>query len=147
MEQFQLQICCVTHGINNAAVLHNIFGPDKPDTSTPCFHLIKRVQKKITDSPVKWIGKKVKAHQDDNLSYNKLDSWAKANVAADKLAEEHMTRIIHQLTPCYKRQQGDRWIVSVGDKIVTQQFDKTLMLHCTETKAQGILVWTNGHLY
>ena len=30
----------VTHGIDNAAVLRNTFGPDEPDTTTLCFHLI-----------------------------------------------------------------------------------------------------------
>ena len=48
----------VTHGIDNAAVLRNIFGPDEPDTTMPCFHLIKRVRRKIADLPVTWIGKK-----------------------------------------------------------------------------------------
>ena len=84
-KHFGVENRMVTQSIDNAAVLCNIFGPDESDTSTPCFHLIKRVRKKIADSPVTWIRKKLKTHQDDNLSYDELDSWAKANVVADKL--------------------------------------------------------------
>ena len=54
---------------DNAAVLWSVFGPDDLDTSTPCFHLIKRVHQKNSQPPVKWIGKKVKAHQDDDTAY------------------------------------------------------------------------------
>ena len=72
-ERFGITKGTVTHdGIDNAAVLRNIFGPDEPDTTTPCFHLIKRAQRKIAESPVIWIGKKVKAHQDDIHSYDQL---------------------------------------------------------------------------
>ena len=79
-----------THGVDNTAALKNCFGPDKPDTTMPCFHLIKFLRAAIKQSPIKWIRQKVKGHQDREKSYDQLDCWGKANVQADRLATEHM---------------------------------------------------------
>ena len=78
----------------------------------------------------------VKAHQDDNHSYDQLDSWAKANVMADKLAEDHMQRILDQMTPRYQRRKEDGWIICTAGNIATQHFDSALTLHYTKHSAQ-----------
>ena len=97
----------------------------------------------IAESLVIWIGKKVKkAHQDDNQSYDQLDSWAKANVLVDNLAEEHMARIKDQpRTPRYIQRKEDGWIICADGNIIMQNFDKVLTLHCTKQSAQEY--WCN----
>ena len=52
----------ITHGVDNLAALRNCFGEEEPDTTTPCFHMVKRIRTEIKASPFTWIGKKVKAH-------------------------------------------------------------------------------------
>ena len=80
----------VTHGVDNQAALTNCFGPYEPDTSTPGFGLVKKIRASIRSSGIQWVGKKVKAHQDDTQDYDQLDSWAKANIIANKLAKAHL---------------------------------------------------------
>ena len=55
---FQIREGTITHGVDNDAALSNCFGPFKPTTLTPCFHIVKRVRAEIRKSPIKWIGKK-----------------------------------------------------------------------------------------
>ena len=70
----------ITHGVDNNIALKNCFGPEEPDTSTPCLHMVKQIRTEIAMLPFTWIGKKVKAHQDDNKKYEDLTSWEKANM-------------------------------------------------------------------
>lgn len=51
----------------------------------------KEFEQKLRASPFKWIGKKVKAHQDDEKAYEELNSWEKANVAANEITKENWT--------------------------------------------------------
>ena len=83
----------ITHGVDNNAALANCFSQEEPDTSTPCFHMVKRIRAEIAKSPFTWIGKKFKAHQDNTKNYADLTSWEKANVEADKVAKQHLDRI------------------------------------------------------
>ena len=55
----------ITHGVDNQAALTNCFGPDEPDTTTPGFSLVKKIWVLIRSYGIEWVGKKVKAHQDD----------------------------------------------------------------------------------
>ena len=88
--------------MDNNAALRNCFGDEEPDTSTPCFHMVKRIKAEIRALPFKWIGKKVKAHQDENKDYDNLTIWEKANVKADEVAKKHLNRIQNQPRPTYK---------------------------------------------
>ena len=58
-----------------------------------------------------------------------LDSWVKANVLADNLAEEHMTWIQEQPPPTYRQRKEDCWVVNIEGKIITSKFDQALTLH------------------
>ena len=60
--KFKVAQGSVTHGVDNTAALQNCFGPDEPDTMTPCFHLVKIIREAIKQSPIKWIGQKGKGH-------------------------------------------------------------------------------------
>ena len=88
--RFQIREGTITHGVDNDAALSNCFGPFKPPTVTLCFHIVKRIRVEIKKSPIKWIGKKVKAHQDNNEEVEQLDCWTKAKIMADKQAKAHL---------------------------------------------------------
>lgn len=81
-KQFQIREGTVTHGVDNDAALSNCFGPFELSTLTPCFHIIKRIRAEIKNSPIAWIGKKVKAHQDKHAEVEQLDCWAKGILLA-----------------------------------------------------------------
>ena len=97
----------VTHGVDNEVALTNCFGPDEPDTSTPGFSLIKKIRALIRSSGTEWVGGKVKAHQDDTQDYDNLDSWAKANIKADKIAKAYLQEIIDKEPAKYKPTKHD----------------------------------------
>ena len=96
---------------------------------------MKRVRVEIKKSPIKWVGKKVKAHQDDNEDVKNLYSWAKANIMADKQAKAHLRRVMRQETlSSTQSYQNEGWTVQIGNKqIITRHFEKQLIYHCTKT--------------
>ena len=89
-KSFHIREGTITHGVDNDAALSNRFGPFELTTLTPCFHIVKQIQATIKKSPIKWIGKKVKAHQDKHSEIEQLDCWVKANILADKQAKAHL---------------------------------------------------------
>ena len=123
----------ITHRVDNNAALTNCFGPREPDISTACFHMVKRIQAEIKASPFKWVGKKVKTHQDKDKDYNKLDCWGKANVVADEIAKKHLERIKNLPRWQHNIQQSEGWTMSLTNNIVTTKFEKKIIAHCTET--------------
>ena len=122
----------ITHGVDNQAALTNCFGPDKPDTSTPGFNRVKKIRASIRSSGIEWVGKKVKAHQDNDKKYNTLDPWAKANIKADQIAKDYLQEIMNKEPIQYKPTKDDGWNVILNDKVVTRKFEKNIILHCTE---------------
>ena len=135
-KQHDVQTGTITHGVDNNAALRNCFGPEEPDTSTPCFHMVKRIRNEIKQSPFTWIGKKVKAHQDDDKNYEDLDSWAKANVIADKVAKNHLKRIQNKPRQIHHMKESEGWTVALNGSTVTSKFEKKIIAHCTETTAK-----------
>ena len=94
----------VTHRVDNAAALRIFFGPDEPNTTTPCFHLVEFIRAAIKQSPIKWIGQKAKGHQDREKSYDKLDkqmykltdwpqnTWHRSNTKSHQPVHECKTK-------------------------------------------------------
>ena len=126
----------ITHGVDNQVVLTNCFGPDEPDTTTPGFNLVKKIRASIRLSGIKWVGKKVKAHQDDDQEYDTLDPWAKANIKADKIAKDYLQEILTKEPITYKPTQHDGCNVTLNDKVITRKFETNIILHCTEHNIQ-----------
>ena len=69
--------------------------------------MVKRIRAELKASPFKWIGKKVKAHQDKAKDYDQLTSWEKANVCADKVAKQHLDPVQHQPRPTHNRVKSE----------------------------------------
>ena len=109
--RWKVQDGTVTVGCDNEAAVWNTFGKDEPTTSTSGFNLIKAARKLIRDSPLTWVGKHVKGHQDDTASMDTLDKWARANVEADIQANEYMNMTESKPTPHWHnlRLPGEGW--------------------------------------
>ena len=117
--------------------------------------MLKRIRAEIATSPFIWIGKKLKAYQDDNKNYKDLTSWEKANVEADIVAKQHLDRIQNQPKPQHNPMQSEGWSVYLNNSILTTNFEKKIISHCTEentnhywykcmqipTKAQQYVDW------
>ena len=132
-KKFKVVEGTVTHGVDNDAALSNCFGPYEPTTLTPCFHIVKRIRAAIKMSPIKWIGKKVKAHQDETSNIEQLDCWAKANILADKQAKAHLRRVLRQDNRSSIQQyENEGWTVQIGEKRITKKFEKQIIYHCTK---------------
>ena len=78
------------------------------------------------------MGRKVKAHQDEKKSYGNLDPWEKVNIKANKLAKEHLQTILTTALPPYKPTKSKGWNIQLKEKVITQQVEKNIILHCTE---------------
>ena len=76
-------------------------------------------------------------HQDDTHDYYKLDSWAKANTKADKIAKDYLQEIINKEPMKYKPMKHDGWNVVLNDKVVTRKCEKNIILHCTKNNIQN----------
>ena len=126
----------ITHGVDNNAALTNCFGHEEPDTTTPCFHMVKRIRAEIAKSPFTWIGKKVKAHQDETKEYKDLTCWEKANIEADKVAKQHLVRVQNQPKQKHNPTKSEGWSVQLNDSIVTTKFEKKIISHCTDGATQ-----------
>lgn len=66
------------------------------------FDLIYAIRQAIQCSPLKWNFTHVKGHQDDEVSWEKLDRWARLNVMADQCAKQFLTTSLRSgmdLTP------------------------------------------------
>jgi len=46
----------------------------------------------IKNSPIAWVQKHVKGHQDNHKKFAELDSWSQANVIADELAKAELRK-------------------------------------------------------
>ena len=117
-------------GCDNEGVLWKIFGPSEPNTGDTAFDILKVIRAQIDDSPIMWKYKHVKGHQDDDMREGKtLDTWAKANILADKRADEHWRR--RHGTGSRERpeppvMQGEGWRLTVEGKTVTANVEDTV---------------------
>eukprot|EP00978_Attheya_sp_CCMP212_P007805 scaffold18161_cov56-Attheya_sp.AAC.2 len=74
-------------------------GPISPRASN--FDLITVIRTKIAKSPIQFIPKWIKGHQDSMPGgrYRRLDNWACLNVRMDTMAKQRMSRELRQLRP------------------------------------------------
>ena len=94
--------------------------------------MVKRIQAEIKASPFTWIGKKVKAYQDNDKKYDKLDSWGKANVVADEIAKKDLKQVKNQPRQMYHAKKSEGWTILLNKTIVATKFEKKIIAHCTE---------------
>ena len=138
--RYGVQSGTITHGVDNLAALRNCFGDEEPDTNTPCFHMVKRIRAEIKESPFKWIGKKVKAHQDEKKTYSELTSWEKANVVADEIAKKYWEQIQDKPRTVHQTTSAVGWTIRIKNKVLTTNFEKKIINHCTEQKIKDYWV-------
>jgi ribonuclease HI len=91
-----LQILCTKFKIHSGSIEIGLDGQqallaaseDWPlNIAQPDFDLLKDIRAKIQKLPIKVKWHWIKGHQDDDIDYQNLDSWAKNNVQADTMAK------------------------------------------------------------
>ena len=95
--------------------LHRVFAADfEPMPRDEHFDLLIGAWEAIRQTPITWVSKWVKGHQDDDVTAE-LDDWAKLNVAMDWQAKLHWERHypLPQLTRQYKV-FGEPWPLWLG---------------------------------
>ena len=118
-------------GCDNEGVLWKIFGTSVPNTGDTAYDILKVIRTQVEESPVTWKYKHVKGHQDDDMKEGKtLDSWAKANILADKRADEYWRRrhgTGNRERPKPPVMQGEGWRLTIGGRTITMKVDE--MIH------------------
>lgn len=77
---------------DNKGAVQAVFGGREINPRWKCFDLLTLIRYQIEISPIRWEGKHVKGHQDDETPYDELPILAQANVDVDELAKEELRR-------------------------------------------------------
>lgn len=85
----------VTMVCDNKGALNAAFGWRQINPRWQCYDLLCMIRYHLSISPLRWIKKHVKGHQDRKIKYEDLDVIAQANVDVDKLAKIELRRNIH----------------------------------------------------
>ena len=110
VEQYGLTEGTVTVGCDSENALRAVFwDATEPTLEQAHFDLVSAIRCKLRRSPLKWVGRWIKGHQDDTPGQH-LDWWARQNIAMDTLAKEywaftHGTRA----QPRIERIEGEVW--------------------------------------
>ena len=116
----------ITVGCDNTTALWNSF-EDHPITSKHAQRdILQAIRHALQRSPLHWIPKHVKGHQDDTTT--NLDEWAQGNVDVDKMATECREAVTH--IPPHTRLEGEQWrLLLHGQPIVSKVFS-SIEWHC-----------------
>ena len=123
----------VIAGCDNESALWQVFGDTTTQTSDSSFDIIKAIRYQIRKSPITWIPRHVRGHQDDQECIQ-LDDWAKANVEADKMAEKYWTAWyqdpqIPRQRPRPPRMPGEGWRIKIKGRPITQKVEEQIHEH------------------
>jgi hypothetical protein len=117
----------VTIGCDNEAALWEAFSNEQPSSTQPSNDLIQAIKHQVTKSPVHWVGKHVKGHQDSNENAV-LDDWAIANIDMDRRAKEYCLELIRQESSptIADRMEGEGWRVLLNGVNIASKLGQTI---------------------
>jgi hypothetical protein len=117
----------VTIGCDNEAALWEALSNERPSSTQPSNDLIQAIQHQVHKSPVKWVGKHVKGHQDEKDNAV-LDEWALANIDMDRRAKEYCSELLLQGSgpTIAERMEGEGWRVLVNEVNIASNLGQTL---------------------
>ena len=123
-----------TFSCDNKGALDASFGWKTPNPNWKCYDLVSAIRHRLRNSPIKWIKKHVKGHQDSGTEYHELSNEAQANVIADKYAKTELNKgiTIVEGTP----NKGDIWKLYCCGHDIRGYTEKRLRLIMQETKAR-----------
>jgi hypothetical protein len=128
-----LESVCQVHDIQHGAVTIGLDGEqalieasgDWPlNPSRADFDMLTDIRAKIKRLPITVQWRWIKGHQDDEVSYDDLDDWAKANVLVDNVAKAYWNRVASTASEPQAHRFGDEaWALYVN-KMKVGKFDK-----------------------
>jgi hypothetical protein len=119
-----LQHCAATIGLDGNQALIEASGDWPLCPSRADFDKLTNIWAKIKRLPIKIHWRWTKGHQDDGVSYDNLDDWAKANVLVNNIAKAYWNHVAATATEPTAHRFGDEaWALYVdGGKV--GKFDK-----------------------
>ena len=111
-------------GCDNTGALSAIFGWKKPTPRWASYDLICMIKYHLKHSPIQWVKKHVKGHQDDHKKFKDLDEWSQANVLADQLAKAELRLGNTVDTDCILA--GQTWTLRCNGKLITGDVERLL---------------------
>jgi hypothetical protein len=128
-----LESVCTVHDIQQGAATIGLDGQqalieasgDWPlNPSRADFDMLTDIRAKVKRLPITIHWKWIKGHQDDDVSFDDLDEWAKANVLVDNIAKAYWNHVVTEGSEPTAHRFGDEaWALYVnGTKV--GKFDK-----------------------
>ena len=111
-------------GCDNMGALSASFGWRTPNPNWVCFDLVSMIRYHIRSSPIQWVSKHIKGHQDDENSFPELTEESQANVIADKKAKEELKKGNIPAETTYV--PGQSWMIICSGQRVTGNVEKRL---------------------
>merc|ERR1712115_255716 len=97
--------------------------------------------------PLTWTFRHIKGHQDDILDIDDIDEWGRMNIAADKIAKDHLQHVLHTtpiisypqipnaLPPIlYNYHNANTHVYSLASRTIKDLIAKDRCLHYWHTK-------------
>ena len=127
VEQHGLTDGTVTVGCDSENTLRAVFwDASEPTLEQAHFDLVSAIRCKLRRSPLQWVGRWIKGHQDDAPGQH-LDWWARQNIAMDAMAKEHWA-FTHgtRAQPRLERIEDEVWPLFCHGRKVVSTLTKTL---------------------
>jgi len=121
-----------TMGCDNTGALSAIFGWKRPTPRWASYDLICMIKYHIKQSPIQWVKKHVKGHQDDHKNFQELDEFSQANVLADQLAKAELR--LGNIVEIDNTLAGQNWQLHCNGKMISGDIDRLLRNNLHEEK-------------
>ena len=131
----------VVIGCDCEPALWNVFGDGEVSTKMSGFNLIRIIRKEMRNTPIKWIARHVRGHQDEHKAMESLDRWETANVEADRRAKEYWTLMQDEEPPIWpnKAHPAEGWALYREGLPVESRIDDKI--HQWTTGTEAIAYW------
>jgi len=107
-------------GCDGIAALRAVFEPRFIHCRVKHFDLITSIRRLVQNSPVKWLHRHVRGHQDEKRPPESLDRWERLNVEADHRAKVHWIEATEgDIKPIYAF-SGEPWSIWIAGRKLCQ---------------------------
>jgi len=77
-------------GSDSKGVIAAAFGWKRLNLRWLCYDIVSMIRYNIKHSPITWVSRHVKGHQDDAGRFGELNEWGQVNVLAGQLVKEEL---------------------------------------------------------
>jgi hypothetical protein len=118
---YAIQSGAIEVGLDGEQAMKTIFGNWPLHPKQPDYDLLKDLREKIKKSPLKWTGRWVEGHQDDQHRLEDIDRWGQLNVECDGLAKDYWNACTEtEEWPTNNKFADEGWSVWIEGKKLTK---------------------------